>query len=417
MCTKLCTKSAGRPPLMSLNNKQLNSISANGRQYELPDRDGLSIRISPKGLISFQYRFRFNGCPQRIRYGRYPHLTLKEARAVHGEARALLERGINPITHRREQSLARLSDTTVEELCHDWLARYANGRRRRSYELRLMLKKNVYPTIGSLPILQVHRREVSKLVFDPILARGAPIQANKVLQLLKQIFDYGVEHGYCDSNPIARIRKNSVGGPEKPRTRVLSENEVAIFWRRIKDTNISIPVQLALKLLLVTGQRRGEITRSAWRDVDFTNRIWKIPAENSKSKREHEVPLSHLALQIFSELEKHSFNSPWVLPSFSKIHHYHLEENTLSRAVTRNLDKIGIAKWTPHDLRRTFVTQLNELGVSPYVVEKLVNHRLQGIMAVYNHANYWTQQVNAMDTWSEHLSSLIVTCENKSAPT
>ena len=412
---------------MSLTDTKLKSLKATGKTYEIADRDGLSVRVSPKGAGTFQFRYRFLGKQQRMRIGSYPDTLLKEARERTRAARALLEHGLDPITQARLEKSKQQQASTVKELCVYWLENYGRPHRARSDEIEQVLEKNVYKQVGSYPLESVSRRDIVNRVLKPILDRGSRVQANKVLTLLKQIFAYGVEHGLLEASPSEYISKKNVGGREIARDRVLTDSEIHTVWTEIDASKMSEPVKLAVKILLATGQRRGELTNARWLNVDLGGCVWVIPAENSKNGKEHRVPLSSLAVELFKQLKTFSTGSGWVMPSV-KHDDQPMSERVISRAVNRwqtgesdrPVDK-WIDKFTPHDLRRTAATKMNGLGVSPHVVEKVLNHTMGGVMAVYNRYDYWPEMVEALNTWGNALEALtsgngnVVLLKNKGA--
>lgn len=381
-------------------------MSSTAKYYERADRDGLSVRVSPNGKKTFQFRYRFIGVPRRMRLGCYPDTSLKEARERLRGARELLDNGVDPLVYEKSQVTRVQAASTVKELCQKWVADYAEPRRRRWHDLENMLKKDVYRQIGEILLVDVSRLMVSELALQPIVKRGSPVQANKVLTLLKQIFNYGLELGYLETNPCAVLTKRSVGGREVSRNRVLNDQEIQAVWCGLDDTDISLYVKLAIKILIVTAQRRGEITRARWEHIDFEGNTWFIPEEHSKNGSSHRVPLSPLALDLFAQLKSISVVGEWVMPS-SMGENKPMSERAISRAVNRHVEEIGVEKWVPHDLRRTAATKMNEVGVQPHVVEKILNHKMVGVMAVYNRYDYWPECVSAMDLWSNVLARIL----------
>jgi len=281
LCTNLCTKSM-------LTDRALKNLKPSGKLQEIADGQGLGLRVSPVGHITFQYRYRFGGAPRRLKYGTYPEMSLSDARTAHREARKLLDRGIDPARHKlltkREETLAE----TVAALVQEFKTRYID-QNHKTDEAGRMLDSYVIPEIGKLKAREVTRRELVQLL-DKIVSRGARVQANRVTSLVKLLFQYGVERGIIESNPAADIRRRTIGGIEVPRERNLSFDEIKSLWNGLDDAFMSPGVRLALRILLLTGQRRGELQAALKRDVDLSNRLWTIPAENSKNGKAHQVP-------------------------------------------------------------------------------------------------------------------------------
>ncbi len=440
-----------------LTDKRLKALKPRGIIYEVADRDGLSVRVSRMGVITFQYRYRINGQPERFKLGRYgsagqtsrPQMTLAEAREAHQKARKLVGQGVSPIRHRREQQEAterarRQAEgaDTVRSLADEFMARYVERERKRPDTVRQILDADVLPALGAMKANAVTRRDIVRML-DAIVDRGAPVQANRTASLVKQMFQFAVERGVIEANPCADIRRQTVGGTEQSRSRALGHDEIRAVWlglgrlsqrgaaarpapfRKLKPEEkkaawISKPLAAALKLLLVTGQRRGELVKAKWADVDLEGAIWTIPAKNSKNGREHQVPLSPLGVELFTELRGYAGKSDFVLPSYKGDNH--LTERALTKAAERarpyiTIEKNGkteaIAHWTPHDLRRTVATQLSELGVLPHVVEKILNHTMQGVMAVYNRHDYMDERRDALNLWGERLRAILEAKEGK----
>lgn len=279
------------------------------------------------------------------------------------------------------------------------MTRYATQHRKRPEIPEQILNADVIPVIGKQKVKNITRRHVIKLL-DKILDRDSNTQANKTLALLKQLFSYAVSRGMIVQNPITEVKKKDVGSVSKSRERCLTDEEIKTLWQRIEETPLSPYVIVATKILLVTGQRRGEIAKANWQHIDFKNKVWVIPEKNSKNGKEHIVPLSPLAVKLFSRLLDIQQNE-WVMPSPKG--DTHMTEKAITRAIARYQEFIGIDKWTPHDLRRTCATKLAELGTPPHVVEKILNHTLDGVLAVYNRFDYMPERIIALDNWSARL--------------
>lgn len=434
-----------------LTDKALKALKPSGSIYEVADGFGLSVRVSRTGVKTFQYRYRIDGKPERLTLGHYPDTSLAKAREGHKKARELVDQGISPIRHRQEQRERKERDRreaagadTVEGLAQEFMARYVARERKRPENVRQMLEADILPRLGKMKAKEVTRRDVIHML-DRIVDRGARVQANRTAATVKQMFQFAVERGIVDSNPCSDIRRQSVGGTEKARERSLTAQEIRALWtgldrlsaaptarvkpapgRKVppeqrKSAWLSRPLAVALKLLLVTGQRRGELVKARWEHIDFPSRTWKVPAEHSKNGRSHLVPLSTTAVELFRELRALAGGSSFVLPSVrTDSHGQHSEQHITERALTKAAERVqgaisgddlggsAIAHWTPHDLRRTFATHVSELGVLPHVVEKLLNHTMQGVMAVYNRHDYYGDRRQAMDTWAARLTGILL---------
>lgn len=154
------------------------------------------------------------------------------------------------------------------------------------------------------------------------------------------------------------------------------------------------------------GQRRSELTLAEWQEINLIEGKWFIPAPKNKSNSDHIVYLSPSVIEFFQRLKQLKDDSNWVLPAPSD-KEQHISERALTRAINRKQDKFGLAKWRPHDLRRTFVTGVNDLGTPLQVTEKIVNHTLEGMFKIYDKGDYDEQRLEVMLKWDEHLNKLM----------
>ena len=408
---------------------------------EIADGNALSIRISTRGRITFQYSYRIDGKPDRYDYGRYPEISLSEARELHLEARRLVDQGICPKRHFAEKRAAEqrarreaAEADTVNTLVGKFMQRYIRRERKRPDEIQRIFDVDVVPAIGEKRVTELTRRDVVRML-DKIVDRGSRIQANHVLALTKQCLQYGVERGVVERNVASDIRRKTVGGDEKPRNRVLSRAEIRALWlaldhfsepvadatkpapgRKVpeaarKTVYISKPTAAAIKLLLATAQRRGELMGARWNDVDLERRIWHLP--ETKNGSAHDVHLSDLAIEMFELLKAYAGGSAYVLPGVDP--REAATERVLTKAAARLQGHVlidnerAIPHWVIHDLRRTAASHMGEapLSVMPHVIEKVLYHRLSGILGVYQHQALMNERRAALEAWGKELRTIV----------
>jgi len=264
----------------------------------------------------------------------------------------------------------------------------------------------------AIKVRDLTRRQLVRLL-QGIVDRGAPVTANRVYSLLVQTFKWAVAQDVVPASPMAGIEKP--GGHEQERRRFLSAEEVRTFWAKLENASMALPTRLALKLLWVTGQRRGELTFAKWTDFDLDAKRWTIPIALLKSSHArradpepHVVPLSPLALELLRELHKLTGESEHVLPARAdKRKSRSYSERVLSRAVRENAKHFGIAHFTPHDLRRTAASFMTKLGVPRLHVEKVLNHSTGDIAEVYDRHDYLPEKRAALLKWGAHLQGII----------
>jgi integrase len=208
------------------------------------------------------------------------------------------------------------------------------------------------------------------------------------------------------SNPAINVRSRDIGGIEKPRERYLSLDEIKIFWQFLDSDqhDTSIQIRSALKIILLTGVRTGEIRVAKWSEFDFTNSLWTIPANHTKTNIVMKIHLSESTKTVLRDL-KYSNDSEYLITGADN--QTLLSDRAMPRAVIRIQSRVGIPHWTAHDLRRTFATQLGEaLHIDPVVIEKCLGHKMPKIMATYNKNEMLPQRKDALEKWSQLIHDL-----------
>jgi integrase len=409
-------------------------------------REGLMVRVFPSGAISFRFRYTHGGKRRVMVLGEYGDnaLLLADAFSLHAAAQRELELGLDPIEERdrrqREAERARQERATagtvadlVEQFvhrklraerwdaeCQAWVrdSKMKTKPRKRPDDAAALLKANLVnstldgQTVGKIKAQDLTRRQLVRLL-DAIVDRGAPVTANRVYALLKQLFDWAAAKDIIPASPLAGVQRP--GGEEAPRQRKLNADEIRTFWFKLDIADMAEPTRLALKLLLVTAQRRGELTFAKWSHFDLDGKLWTIPVEllkSSHARKEkpepHQVPLSPLALDILCKLKALTGDGVYVLPAHAdqrKPHSY--SERVLSRAVRKNEDHFGLAHFTPHDLRRTAASFMTGLGIPRLHVEKVLNHSTGDIAEVYDRHDYLPEKRTALDRWATSLADII----------
>lgn len=337
-----------------------------------------------------------NGQQRRYPIGNAAVLSAQEARKEAIRLKGRVSLGEDVFLTRKETYSAIVkakAEPTVVVLAKEFMDIYVTPQRKRPEEVERMLHADILPTIGKLKLSQLTRRVVINKALDPILARGSKVQANKTLSILKQMFDFGIQRGLLENNPLTGTKRQVVGGSERSRERHLSVSEIKHVFATLPQLGVSNQVITILKLILLTGCRVNEISAAKWDEFDFEARMWTIPKDRVKAKKgrekEHQVPLNDKLIELLNEAKVAYgyLNSEFVFPSLScttvEPGAKPIDKRSVARAVNRHIEPLEIEPFTPHDLRRTTATLLAELGTDPIVVEKVLNHELMGVMAVY----------------------------------
>jgi integrase len=365
-------------PIVNLTDRFCASIKGADRtDYFDEVTKGLALRVPSK---TWSYHFTLAGKRCRLTIGSYPATTLAAARTRALEAKALVEAGSDP---RRSAA----GDMTVAMLVEKYLANHVRINLRRPVATERRIAKNIVPVVGNVRLADLHRRDAARVV-DPILKRGAPSEASHTFADLRALLRWAVAQGDLDHNPIQGAKRPTTS---KPRERVLSDDEIRTLWRKVDDV---LPrCAWVIKLCLVTAQRVGEVVGLSQSELDLDRRLWSLPGSRTKNKHPHSVPLSALALEIIG--------------GATPVANAHAVANAVLEAQGR----ISIAPWTAHDLRRTALTRMAQLGVAPIVLGHVANHRTvtkAGMtLSVYVQHAYEREKREALELWADRLAGII----------
>ncbi|MES9963573.1 MAG: tyrosine-type recombinase/integrase [Candidatus Sedimenticola sp. 20ELBAFRAG] len=363
--------------------------------------------IFPRVLIQGEWR------KKRFKLDRYPALELKEAREMARTALATAAEGGDPQTviqqpkrvQKVEQSAQSFS--TVRD---DFLEKYRTRKKtkpkpRTLEEMRRTLESNRLKDWRDRPLAEINKRDVLD-VLDELISEGKEARANTYLVHIRMMMNWAVDREIIPHAPTERIKPP---GAEVSRERVLEDEELKAIWKATlttqgKECNIFGPL---VRLLLLTGQRRSEAAGMRWTELDLDAKQWEIPGARTKNKLPHVIPLSDLVIEIIKEQEKSqekTEKSPLVFTCTGK------PFSGWSRSKERLDSRAKTTPWRLHDLRRTLVTHMNEMGVLPHIVEAIVNHvsgTRGGVAGVYNRALYIEERKKALDEWAGHILEVV----------
>jgi integrase len=399
-----------------------------------PDTKGLQLRVEPNGRKIFLFRYRWKGKPTRLTLGEFgppPRMGLADARTVVHTERVRVRDGINPAAARPSSKPVRAAiraalEATPEEasaltpvrtgkaadpnsvatLVDRFVRLHARPNLRHPEDVARLLEKELVEHLGDRDCRSISRRELADRL-DEIVGRGSRVMANKSAAAFGRLYRFAIEKGIVEASPAAYLGRP--GGKEKPRSRALSDDELTILFANLDTVYRSERVKLALRVLLYTGQRRGELFAAEWRDVDLESNVWTIRGEISKTGEKSFVPLTDPAVAAFEQLKKLARGARFVLPSEDGKSAG--DPKPLTRAVARSLKtwrEKGIKEgFGPHDLRRTLRTGLAKLRIEPHVAERVIGHKQRGIVAVYDVHSYADEKRAALEKWAAHLDALV----------
>jgi integrase len=390
-----------------LTDTKLKALKPRDRVYIVTDSRGLYVEVFPTGGVIWRCRYRLNSKQEKVTIGKYPSLTLKDARVKRDELMQLAARGKSPAKEKQLIKQRLSATTTVREFGERYYNEVVVRDRKDPTDMLRCLTKDIYPAIGEKSLQDVTIADIQRLV-DMKKAHGFEAAAVSLRGVLKRLFDYAVARQVVDKNPAAALPTRFIA-KLKARDRALTPEEIRTYLRTLYQSSIRQQFKLGLHLILLTLVRKSELLNARWEHVHLDEGLWEIPAENSKTGKPHLVFLSRQAVELFRELRFLSGTSPLVLPGRSS-----LDKPFAHNALNHALDGVTfpIAHFTIHDMRRTASTLLHERGFVSDVIEKALNHTMGGVRGVYNRAEYADQRRDMLQWWGDYVDSLAVGSTN-----
>jgi integrase len=420
----------GRRMARNLTEVRLKTIKppAKGRVVEVDNEvSGLCFRVTATGARSWLIRYRVKGRTGQ-RYvvpGPYPTVSLADARQRAREIIAAAKRGEDlPEEERRRATIAAATTPDmVANVSEEYIRRSLEGRDRApSYisATRRIFDQHVLPRWGDRDIRTINRRDVVALL-DGVVDDGKPVLANRVLAAVRAMFGWAVRRGVLEASPATLVERPAA---EKPRERTLSADEIATLWPHI--VALGYPFGPFFQMALATGQRREEVARMRWADIDTDERAWTLSGKQTKARRAHVVPLSPIAWDILMAAQgaarilsmeatgtEAGKDSPYVFTTSGDrpISGFGKAKARVDAAVEKARLKSGLGPlppWTIHDLRRTMASGLGKLGEARFVISRVLNHADSSVTGIYDRHAYLAQKRHALEKWGNYLGTLIL---------
>lgn len=389
---------------MALTDTALRALKPKERPYTVADERGLYVEVFPTGGVVWRYRYRLNAKQEKLTLGKYPALTLKNARLKRDEAAQSAAMGKSPAKQKQLAKVAAAGASTVAEFGEQFFRDVVAKDRRDATQPRRYFDKSVVPAIGNKSLSEVTTDDVRSIIWKK-KEEGFDAAAGEVRGLLKRLFDYAITKGLVTANPVLALPMRHVH-KAKSRDRALSPAEIRVFLKAAFESNIRRQFKIALHLILLTLVRKSELLLARWEHVNFEECEWQIPAENSKTGKPHIVFLSTQAIALFRGLQSLAGGSSLVLPGRGSLTKT-FAANSINEALKVALQGQAIPAFTVHDLRRTASTLLHEKGWSSDVVEKALNHTIGGVRGVYNRAEYSKQRREMLQFWADFVEELL----------
>ena len=400
----------------ALTTKTVETIKPDPNQrLELPDPalSGLYLVVQPSGAKSWALRYRYAGKPKKLTLGRWPVMGLADARAAASNAIEAVDYGNDPSAAKKATKAARLETqlserdkikTLVEKFGARHLSTLKSGE-----TVKRELNRHVVAIWGERDIQTITKRDVIDLL-DGIADSRRIVTANRVRAYLNKFLSWCVERDIIKQSPAMGVKP---AAKEKSRDRVLTDQEIKWFWQAC--TVEGQPWGHLGKMLLLTGQRLGEVVNMT--DREITGDLWHLTADRTKNGRAHDVALSEAARAILGAVERVKGGAGYIFTTngASALQGYHKGRNHIAKRMAEIAsheagEAMEIPHWTFHDLRRTAATGMARLGIPVRVTEAVLNHvsgTAGGIVGVYQRHDYADEKRNALDAWARFVGDLV----------
>ena len=384
---------------MAISDTKLRSIY--GKPYsgpsEITDSDGLGIRITPKGVISFQFRFRWEGKQNRMGLGRYPALTLREARNIVADLRESADKGIDPrsLTGNNKSQ----DKPTVKDCLDYWKENYVDVTlREKTVALyKSTVIKQMRDAFSGIPVEDIPvRMWVERFTEEE---RINPRRARHLLIQLRSAIGWCMRRQFISTTELMLLQPKDIGVKPAVGETTLSYNQLAKIWMAIERSRGSTSNRLLHQLLMLYGARNSELRLAIKGEFDREEGLWVVPAEKSKTKKIIRRPIFSAADDLLKKAEMtygnvlfpgENLKTPITISGANKF-------------LRRIKDSLGFGEFSSHDFRRTLATRLSEEGVAPHVIEKMLGHELGGVLSVYNKHDWIAEQKDAYDLYAEKI--------------
>ena len=390
---------------MNLTNTALRNAKARPNAYKLTDGNGLYCLINQAGKY-FRLDYRFQGKRKTLSLGVYPEVSLAEAREKATQARKLLKSGIDPSQYKQQlrSTDQNRQENAFETVAREWFLKYRQiWAVSHADTVIARLEQNIFPWLGSRPIKEITAPELLA-VLRRIEERGAIEVTHRTKRICGQVFRYGIATGRCDRDPSADLKGALTPIKSRHMAAITDSRELGGLLRAIEGYNGNIITRCALQFAPLVFVRPGELRHMEWREVNFDEAVWRIPAEKMKMRQEHIVPLSIQAMEVLKIIKPLTGRGQYVFPSLRSTDRP-MSENTVLAALRR----MGYSKeeMTGHGFRAAASTTLYENGWPSDVIERQLAHAERNkIKASYNHAEHLAERRKMMQWWADHIDGL-----------
>lgn len=381
--------------------KKLKPPPTGQRDYFDRRTAGLVLRVSYSGLRGFSFRYKLDGRQRRLSIGDYPAVTLADAREAAAKYAKALARGDDPalLAHDERHAAKQRRQRTFENTAADYVAHLKKAKRRSWAKVERNIERLVAPEWGKLPIEKIRRSDCIELI-EGIADKSGRFMAQQTRANVRALFGWACKRDLLEVNPMAYVER-PISPKDAERDRVLNDNEIKAIWKAATAT--PYPFGPFVQVLFLTAQRRTEVARMRWTDLDLAAGLWRLSREETKAGRAHDVPLSAATIAILRELPRF-VQGDFVFSTTGgqkPIGWFGGPKLKLDAAS-------GVKGWRLHDIRRTAATRMSgDLRVPSFDVSRVLNHAQQGVIRVYDRAKHEGAKRAALDAWATLLTRIV----------
>lgn len=387
---------------MTLSDARIRHLKPAERAYKATDQGGLYLFVTPAGGKSWRMNFTKGGKQKTLTFGRYPEMGLADARLKAAEARVILARGGDPTAKEDPDRPAPSTAPQFKEIADRWLAakrvRISKGYFSR---VRSRVEHDIYPALGRMHLDEIKPRDVLDMV-RAIEKRGAMEVAQRALRDVTEVFTLAVAEGLLTVNPARDVQGALAPKPPVQNRAAMAATDVPAFYGSLRDYRGDIVTGSAMRLLILTWARTGEVRFARWEeieDLEGGEPLWRIPAERMKMRAGHLVPLSRQAADVLKALRPLTGHGDLIFPS----------PNNRSAALSSNallysLYRAGLrGEATVHGFRAAASTWANERDYAPDVIERCLAHVDGSVRGIYNRALMLPQRRGLLQAWADYV--------------
>ncbi|WP_404366102.1 tyrosine-type recombinase/integrase [Sphingomonas sp. MMS24-J45] len=387
---------------------QIRSLKPSSRPFKVPDADGLFLIVQPSGALLWRFRYKVLGHERKLSLGSFPEMTLAQARKKRDEARAQLVDGIDPVEERRQRRIAAelAARTTFGLVAEEYIQKMEREGRSLATIKKARWFLELLDGIAKRPIASVTSHELLD-VLKRVERRGHHETALRLRSFAGRVFRYGFATLRTERNPADILRGALTVPRVKHHAAIVEPKKVGELLRAIEGYQGRPETLLALRIAPHVFLRPGELRQAKWSEIDFAEKVWRVPAERMKMKQPHTVPLSRQVLYLLHELRSLARESEFLFPALHTTKRP-LSDNTLNVALRR----LGFEhqEMTSHGFRAMASTLLNESGLwHPDAIERSLAHgERDKVRAAYHRGAHWAERVRMAQWWSDYLDQLRV---------